>query len=247
MADRSAKMKQAWQDGKFDKRKKGFKWNRWTPPMDAFLYRHEGKFSPTRMAEAITEEFGVPRTANGVIHRLYNLGLSPYPRDYTLQQVARYFGIDAYTAHTWLMQGYLQGEKLTPGQKGGVWMISPESVEELIRNHPEMYHPDKMPKSQWQSLADMIWRKDPLFTLKEVATLLHTSPSTLGDYIRKGWIDAVARVDKNGRTVRWYIKRSQLSRFFVRAYSSSFPTPSSRNGTCVPDSSVAIVAVAACS
>lgn len=230
MGNRSKQMQQAWKDGKFANRKDGPKWNRWTPPMDNWLRANEGKLNAARMADEITEEFGVPRTSNGVLHRLSILGLSPYPQDYTLQQVARYLGVNACTVHGWIKRGYIVGEKLSPNSKGGVWAIKPEILEEFIRSHPEMYQPERMPKSQWKSLAEIVWSRDPLYLLKDVATMLDICPSTLGDYLRRGWAQGTPRVDRNGRTVKWFIKRSQLSRFFAMAYSSSleagsFPTP----------------------
>lgn len=210
-------MRQAWAEGKFANCPKGVMWDAWLPPHDALLRELEGQYTIAELAVIITERFGVPRTETAVEVRQKRLGLCRVVDALTARQMGRLFGVDPKTiTHSWIKNEWLSGDRVHD-MPAASWIFRPSHIEAFIRSHPEIYDWTHMQPGRWRSLAEMVYRTDPLLSLPEAARALRASPNVLSQYCRRGWMPSLRRPSKTGAQAgHILIRRSDLGKFYYR-------------------------------
>jgi hypothetical protein len=170
-------------------------------------------------ATILSAEFpGTPRTATAVLLRAKRRGMSrPGSGTYTAQQLGRLFGVDPSTvSKSWIRRGWLAGGRLTD-RPGAALCVTAAALEQFIRNSPHVYDWRVMPVSRWRSLAEMVWRRDPLLTVAEAARATGISVATLRNHLARGWLVGRRRFQPGGaRLGCWIIPRSALRQFAYR-------------------------------
>src|SRR5262249_2281742 len=115
---------------------------------------------------------------------------------------------------SWIAQGWLEATQLHAGQPGSSWLITDAQLEAFIRTSPHVYDWQRMRPGRWRSLAELVWRRDPLFTVQEAAPLLGISRACARKSWRAGRLRALRRFRNPGPWAgEWLIHRSALHAF----------------------------------
>lgn len=210
----SARMKELWAAGVWANRPKPIRPDHWTTAHDRRLRALIGTAPLGEIAAQLSAAFpGTPRTETAVRIRCKRLGLSVVVDHYTATQVGRLFGVDPKTVvHSWIPRGWLEGRQLVPGLAGSAWSITAAQVEAFIREYRHCYDWRAMLPGRWRSLAEIVWRADPLLTVEEAAVYVGCDRETIRRYLRRGLLTGYRRLEKAGdQEGRWLIARSALS------------------------------------
>lgn len=218
---RAEAMRQAWREGRFADRPKPKRQrpDQWTAAHDLRLRALVGQVPVTEIAARLSTEFpGTPRTETAVIVRLKRLGLSPVVVHYNARAIGKLFGVDGKTVtSSWIPRGWLQATQQHPGVAGSSWVITAPAVEAFVRDFPWVYDWEQMRPGRWRSLAEVVWRRDPLLPINDAARIAGVHPETLRRHARRGWLTAVRRRRRGGaRQGEWLVARSALTRLALR-------------------------------
>lgn len=188
---------------------------RWTVAHERRLRALVGEQPLAQIAAQLTAEFGIPRTETAVIVRCKRLSLSPTLVHHNARAVGALFGVYSKTvSETWIGRGWLQGTQQHPGQAGSSWIITDAALEAFIRDYPHVYDLHLMRPGKWRSLAELVWRRDPLLTVEEAAPVVGLAPKTLARFLREGRLVGERRYRKPGPWAgQWLIRRSTLVAF----------------------------------
>lgn len=143
------------------------------------------------------------------------LGLNQRSNIYSASEVARLLGVDSHKVTRWAESGLV---KATKGNLGcgynRVWCFNEESIDALLKSQPWII-PDfhRMEISQFRSIVEAQWYKDPWFTCRKAAPRLGvTHPEAVKRYIRNGWLTAHRAPCTHGYFVL-VIRRSEIDKF----------------------------------
>lgn len=190
----------------------------WTAEQLARLAALAGHEPTPNIAIILTAEFGIPRTPGAVHDRLVRLGLSAQTHLLAVSEVARWCAVDPTTVLTWIGRGVIAAEQ--PGKRHSPYIIRPPQFETFLRVHYPMLRWQAMPASRWRDLVEMLWRRDPIYTLAEAAAWTGIARTTLRVYCQRGELRGERVTQRSGRGCSWRVRRSALVRFQVRRPSS---------------------------
>lgn len=214
----SERMKRRWAEGEFANRHKARHWRDWTPQQDAMLRELAGRETPARVAELLSGRFLIERTEIAVRTRAKRLHVSLMMEGESARSLGAIFGVSTKRiTHSWVRRGWLSGRQQAP-MANSVWLFSDADIEAFIRRYPNIYDWRRMRPGRWRSLAEVVWRVDPLLTIAEAACCLGISENTLWSHCSKGWLPHLRRFEKGGatRNGRILIRRSALRLFRFR-------------------------------
>lgn len=211
------RVKAAWASGKFNGRKRYRHRRAWMPNEEARLLALSVTEPLDRIAERLEAEYGLLRTTAALRIRLKRLHGSTQLAWHSARSLAALFGVDPTTViDSWVRRGWLHGER-TAEMPGGGWFFRDSEIERFIRDCPHVYDWRRMAPGRWRSLAEVVWRADPLLTVGQAAVALGVKPSTLRNHCRYGWMPHCRRFEKSGaQSGRILIRRSDLKHFTFR-------------------------------
>lgn len=190
------------------------KWNAWRPEHCARLHALAGSLARPDIAAQLSAEFGIPRTPNAVKVRAHRLGLSLQCAALSSTQIAYYCARHPDIAPRWVTRGWLRGRQ--PAGPHSPYVFTEADFEAFLRAHYAWVDWRQMPRSRWRDLVEVLWRRDPIYSLVEAAQFSGIQASTLRDYCTTGRLPA-ERIQGGRQTGRWWaVRRSALARVQVR-------------------------------
>jgi hypothetical protein len=186
----------------------------WSAEADARLADLARTHTIREMAEDITSAFGIPRSYGAVRFRLaYVLHVQDCARPLTPQLVAYYCGVPKRAVTRWVQAGWLHSRQA--GGIGGHHTITADAFAAFLEAGEVWVDWRQMPPSPWRDRAEMLWRRDPLYSLPEAQAWISATARTLRRYCMLGLLPAVRVMKKGGSGVSWRVRRSALMRFLI--------------------------------
>ena len=209
----SCRARRTWAEGKWANRRwpPRAAWDAWTAQHDAALAELAKTCSPTEISVLLEERFGIPRTKNAVVLRLRRLHLGPATQAFGVAQVAEIFGVsEEVVRRTWIARGWLVARQMS-ARPCSRWLVAPGELETFIRKYPDAYDWQAMRPGRWRSLAEVEWRRDPLYSIAEAARFLGVHPETVRRRACRGSLPGLRRVKRGGaHGPLWQFRRSAL-------------------------------------
>ena len=187
---KSCTMRRYWSEGRFAGKRRSIRPDAWSRDEYELLERLAGTMEIERIAERISEQSRIPRTANAVKVKIQRRGLSRWVRGMSLMEIERLFGLDhrPIIKH-WVTPGLLVGRRWSGRGPNAGWWFEPSDVEAFIRRYPWAYDWKQMqPRHRLTSLAEMVNRADPWLTYEELGHFVGLSSSNLDKWRRRGLI-----------------------------------------------------------
>lgn len=142
------------------------------------------------------------RTVHACEFHADSIGINRRMNVYTMNDVARLFGINHSTAKHWVEKGWIKA--IRAGFKSGpyrAWSIDENSIERFIRTKPWAYNYKLMtPGDYWTNLAKDAWANDPYVTVKEACFMLGWGKQRVHYWLQRGAIPSYHR-PKSGRSL----------------------------------------------
>lgn len=141
-------------------------WDAWTPPQDARLQELAGSGSYADLAAQLSEEFGIPRSAQAIRVRAKRLGISLWRHGYSLRDLERIFRYDHRAiVNWWVFEGLLDAQRIDGRGPYARWLFTEAQVEAFVRDHGYVYDWRRMQRGhRLRSLAEMAAKRDPWVT-----------------------------------------------------------------------------------
>lgn len=189
----------------------------WTPEADTRLRVLAGSASLAVIAQQITDEFGVERSAHAIMVRCHRLGLSIVRTAYTAAQVAYYCGVGEATVARWIGLEWLPSER---ARAHAAHTITAEALETFLRAHPGIVDWRTMPvqhspERRWRELVEGLWRRQPFYDVQTVAGWLGVHRATVHRWCQAGELQGwrVPSARGKGGLPRWRIPQSAVLAF----------------------------------
>jgi hypothetical protein len=145
-----------------------------------------------KVAEVLTREFGIARTAQAVSVRASRLGISLWPPGWSAWETGALFGITPATVEKrWIEPGLLPAEPCLrrAGNRFSRWRIPEAAIEAFIRETPWAYELRLMrPGHRLTRLAELVNRADPWVDRRVLADYLGVKPNATYRYVRMGFV-----------------------------------------------------------
>ncbi len=194
----SCTMRNAWASGRYRRTRPSIRPDAWEPSEDAFLASLVGKCE-SEMAAAFEGRFHYRRTGHAIRARMLKLGLGTRQTGWTVQALARLFGVTAdRVLRAWIRPGLMAGAKGEPsrqakldGTREAWWRIPDAEVERFIRAYPWEYDWRTMQQGERLSMvARDVARHHSYLTTKEAGRVLGLAPDRIAALVRDGCLPA---------------------------------------------------------
>lgn len=158
-----------------DGRRKGMHPRRWTTEQDGWLRSRAGTLPIGELTDALNARFHATRTPEAVRIRAVRLGLSLWPRGYSMRDLERAFGASHHTIIPhWIEAGHLHGRRRAGRGPYDGWWFADAEVERFVRECGWLYHRERIKAGHpLARLAEVAHRADPwIFGLDAVGRAL---------------------------------------------------------------------------
>lgn len=195
-------MVEAWASGRYRRSRPSIRPDIWTPDEDAFLAGLVG-LSEVGLADAFRARFGFKRTGGAIRSRMSRLGHATQQRGWTVQSLARLFGVTPdRVLRAWLRNGLLRGAKGAPARQAKLdgtreqwWRVADADVERFIRAYPWEYdrramRPEGEGGRRLAQVALDVARRDAYLSVDEAARTLGLPPARVASLVRSGALPA---------------------------------------------------------
>jgi hypothetical protein len=166
----------------------------WTEKHIRKLQELAGTMPAKDIAERITEEFGIPRTAHAVEVMAHKHHISiMYCGDWTVQQTKAVLGLADDIVTRLLKFGIIRGYKVQE-TRSGHWYIAPENIERFIRTHPYLLDHTRIKNKRLRSIAEGEFVRNPWLTIENAARIMGVHRTIIDRLIKANGLETTPRI-----------------------------------------------------